>query len=156
MRYSCDVSADAMREAIRSKIPDGVYQAEDGFDADGVDDSVEYIGSSSSSPNTVTHIEIDLSGTSVQARSSVNCGPLDVKAAVGVALKMLIEQKAPYSSGCYRNIDMVIPPGTFCSARRPTDRSSFTGRVPGRCCWRCSARWPRRSARTRWAATTAR
>lgn len=65
------------------------------------------------------NVEVDLSGTSAQARSSVNCGPLDVKAAVGVALKMLIEQKAPYSSGCYRNIDIIIPPGTFCSAMPP-------------------------------------
>ncbi len=118
MRYSCDVSADAMREAIRSKIPDGVYEAEDGFDADGVDASVEYrlkLRLTKFGEN----VEVDLSGTSAQARSSVNCGPLDVKAAVGVALKMLIEQKAPYSSGCYRNIDLIIPPGTFCSAAPP-------------------------------------
>lgn len=46
----------------------------------------------------------------------MNCGPLDVKSAIGVALKMLIEQKTPLSSGCFRNIDIVIPPGTFCSA----------------------------------------
>lgn len=118
MRYSCDVSADAMREAIRTKIPDGVYEAEDGFDADGVDASVEYrlkLRLTKYGEN----VEVDLSGTSAQARSSVNCGPLDVKAAVGVALKMLIEQKAPYSSGCYRNIDIIIPPGTFCSAMPP-------------------------------------
>ena len=118
IRYSCDVSADAMREAIRTKIPDGVYDGEDGFDADGVDASIEYrlkLRLTKYGDN----LEIDLSGTSVQARSSVNCGPLDVKASVGVALKMLIEQEAPYSSGCYRNIDIVIPPGTFCSATPP-------------------------------------
>ena len=118
MRYNCDVSADAMRQAISTKIPDGVYQAEDGFDADGVDDSIEYRLKLKLTKHG-ENIEIDLSGTSVQARSSVNCGPLDVKAAVGVALKMLIEQEAPYSSGCYRNIDLVIPPGTFCSATPP-------------------------------------
>jgi len=118
IRYSCDVSADAMRDAIVSKIPDGVYEAEDGIDADGVDDSLEY--KLKMKLTKVGHkIEVDFSGTSAQARASINCGPLDVKGAVGVALKMLIEQKAPLSSGCFRDIDIIIPPGTFCSATPP-------------------------------------
>ncbi|MDQ2803999.1 MAG: hydantoinase B/oxoprolinase family protein [Pseudomonadota bacterium] len=118
IRYSCDISADAMREAIRTKIPDGVYEAEEKVDADGVDDSIEY----DLKLKITKHgedIEFDLSGTSAQARSSINCGPLDVKTAIGVALKMLIEQDTPYTSGSYRNIDVVIPAGTLCSATPP-------------------------------------
>ena len=65
------------------------------------------------------NLEVDLSGSSVQARSSINCGPLDVKGAVGISLKMLIEQKAPLTSGCFRNIDIVMPPGTFVTATPP-------------------------------------
>jgi len=118
IRYSCDVAAEAMRDAIRTKIPDGVYEAEDGMDPDGVDESREY-KLKLKLAKYGDNIEIDLSGTSEQARSSINCGPLDVKAAVGVALKMLIEQKGPVSSGCFRNIDIIIPPGTFCSAAPP-------------------------------------
>ena len=117
IQYCTDVSADAMRQGIQ-KIPDGIYEAQDTLDADGIDDSREY---------TVRmklkkygdHLEFDFSGTSPEARGSINCGPLDVKSAVGVALKMLIEQKTPLSSGCFRNIDIVIPPGTFCSATPP-------------------------------------
>jgi N-methylhydantoinase B len=116
--YSADVSADAMREAIRTKIPDGVYEAEDGVDADGIDDSLEYKLKLKLTKHG-DNIEVDLSGTSIQARSSINCGPLDVKGAVGIALKMLIEQKAPLTSGCFRNIDIVMPPGTFCTATPP-------------------------------------
>lgn len=118
IRYSCDVSADAMREAIRTKIPDGIYEAEDGIDADGVDDSLEY-KLKLKLKKFGDNIEIDFSGSSAQARASINCGPLDVKAATGVALKMLIEHKAPLSSGCFRNIDIVIPAGTFVSATPP-------------------------------------
>lgn len=118
IRYSCDVSADAMNEAIRTKIPDGIYEAEDGVDADGVDDSLEY-RLKLKLIKCGDNIEVDLSGTSAQARSSINCGPLDVKGAVGIALKMLIEQKAPLTSGCFRNIDIVMPPGTFCTATPP-------------------------------------
>ncbi|WP_374650036.1 hydantoinase B/oxoprolinase family protein [Rhizorhabdus sp.] len=118
IRYSCDVSADSMREAIRTKIPDGVYEAEDGIDADGVDDSRDY-RLKLKLTKYGDNIELDFTGTSPQARASINCGPLDVKAAAGVALKMLIEQQSPLSSGCFRNIDVVIPPGTFCSATPP-------------------------------------
>ena len=118
IRYSCDVSADAMSHAIRTKIPDGVYEADDGVDADGVDDSLEY-RLKLKLTKFGDNIEVDLSGTSAQARSSINCGPLDVKGAVGIALKMVIEQKAPLTSGCFRNIDIVMPPGTFCTATPP-------------------------------------
>jgi len=118
IRYSCDVSADAMRQAMRAKIPDGVYEAEDGIDADGVDASLEY-RVKVRLIKAGDKVEVDFSGTSAQARASINCGPLDVKAAVGVAFKMLIENKAPLSSGCFRDIDIVIPPGTFCSATPP-------------------------------------
>jgi N-methylhydantoinase B len=118
IRYSCDVSADAMREALLTKIPDGIYEAEESVDADGIDASREYrikLRIAKYGEN----IECDLSGTSAQARSSINCGVLDVKTSIGVALKMLIEQETPYSSGSYRNIDVVIPPGTICSAIPP-------------------------------------
>lgn len=118
VRYCTDISADAMRDAIRTKIPDGVYVGEDMLDADGVDDSREYRVRVSLT-KVGDKLEFDFSGTSPQARASINCGPLDVKAAVGVALKMLIEQKTPLSSGCFRDIDIVIPPGTFCSATPP-------------------------------------
>ncbi|MCK9503369.1 MAG: hydantoinase B/oxoprolinase family protein [Porticoccaceae bacterium] len=119
IRYNCDVSADAMRDAIQSQIPDGVYEGSDALDADGIDDSREYrvnVRLTKYGEN----IELDFSGSSPQARTSINCGPIDVKAAVGVALKLLIEQKTPLSSGCYRNIDIVLPPGTFCSAIPPS------------------------------------
>lgn len=118
IRYSCDVSAEAMRDAIRTKIPDGIYEGEDIIDADGVDDSLEYKIKVTIRKHH-SNLEVDLSGTSVQARSSINCGPLDVKAVVAVALKMLIEHKAHVSSGCFRNFDVVVPAGTICSAIPP-------------------------------------
>ena len=115
IRYCCDVSADAMGEAIQAKIPDGDYEAEDVIDADGVDDTREFrvrVKITKAGGN----LEFDFSNTSPQARTSINCSALDVKAVVGVALKVLIEPKTPLSSGLYRNIDLVIPPGTVCSA----------------------------------------
>jgi N-methylhydantoinase B len=64
-------------------------------------------------------IELDFSGTSPQARTSINAGILDTKTAVGVALKFLIDPATPFTSGAYRPIDIVLPAGTFISATPP-------------------------------------
>lgn len=117
IRYSCDGPAESMAEAIAA-IPDGVYTGGDLVDADGIDDELEYeikvtitkIGS---------HMELDFSGTSKQARTSINCGMFDTITAVGVALKYLLDPKTPFNSGAYRNIDVVVPAGTLISATPP-------------------------------------
>lgn len=116
--YACDISADAMRTAIRDRIPDGVYRGEDALDTDG-EESARECRLKVEITKIGDKMELDFSGTSAQASTSINCGPLDVKAAVGVAMKMLIEQDTPMSSGCFRNIDIVLPPRTFVSAAPP-------------------------------------
>jgi len=119
VRYCCDISADAMRAAIRARIPDGVYEGEDALDCDGVQED-RACRLKVRITKVDDRMEFDFSGTSRQAATSINCGPLDVKAAVGIALKMAIEQKTPLSSGCFRTIDIVLPPGTFVSATPPS------------------------------------
>ncbi|MFI7529305.1 hydantoinase B/oxoprolinase family protein [Nocardia salmonicida] len=115
--YSCDTSAERMRDAIAS-VPDGDYTGSALIDADGLDDTVDY---------TVRvlvrkrgeNMEIDLSGTSPQARTCINCGVLDAKTAVGVALTMLLDPKVPFTSGTWRNVDLAVPPGTIVSSLPP-------------------------------------
>ncbi|WP_431906839.1 hydantoinase B/oxoprolinase family protein [Amycolatopsis thermoflava] len=117
IRYRCDVSAESMRDALET-VPDGVYEGEEQIDCDGVDDSVEYrvrvritkVG---------RDIEVDLGGTSPQARTSINASVLDTKTAVGMALKLLLDPATPFTSGTYRPIDIVLPPGTVASAVPP-------------------------------------
>jgi N-methylhydantoinase B len=117
MRYCCDASADTMQRALES-VPDGVYEGEDIIDADGIDESEDY---------TVRvkvikcggNVEVDLSGSSRQARTSINAGFLDAKTTVGVALRYLIDRDSAYTSGSYRHIDVVVPPGTVVSAMPP-------------------------------------
>ncbi|MFF5987102.1 hydantoinase B/oxoprolinase family protein [Prauserella flavalba] len=117
IRYSTDVSAEAMRTAL-AELPDGVYEAEEGIDCDGIDDTIDYrikVKITKSGPR----MELDFSGTSPQARTSINAGILDTKTAVGVALKFLIDPATPFTSGAYRDIDIVLPAGTFISATPP-------------------------------------
>ena len=75
-------------------------------------------------------VEVDLSGSSRQARTSINAGWLDTKTAVGVAFKFLFDPRSPFTSGAYRDIDIVLPAGTRRQrATRRTARSSCTGRA---------------------------
>ncbi|WP_033288405.1 hydantoinase B/oxoprolinase family protein [Amycolatopsis jejuensis] len=117
IRYSTDVSAESMRSAL-AELPDGVYEAAEGIDCDGVDDSVEY-RIRLKITKAEDRMELDFSGTSPQARTSINAGILDTKTAVGVALKFLIDPATPFTSGAYRPIDIVLPAGTFISATPP-------------------------------------
>jgi N-methylhydantoinase B len=117
MRYVCDADAERMQRGL-ARIPDGVWQGEALVDCDGLDDSEEY-------PVRCTirkhgdRIEIDLSGTARQARTSVNGTYLDVKATVGVALKFMFDPNGRFTSGMYRPVDIVIPDGAICSALPP-------------------------------------
>ena len=117
IRYCTDVSAEAMALSL-SELPDGVYEGESGIDCDAVDDTLEYVMRLKMT-KIGENLEIDFSGTSPQARSSINCGVFDTKTSVGVALKFLLDPQTPFTSGAYRNIDLVIPPGTFISATPP-------------------------------------
>ncbi|WP_199435266.1 hydantoinase B/oxoprolinase family protein [Qaidamihabitans albus] len=117
IRYSVDTSAEQMRRGIE-KIPDGDYRGTALVDADGVDDTLEYR----------VHVlvrkrggalEVDLSGTSAQARTCINSSVLDSKNAVGVALTMLLDPHAPFTSGTWRHIDLIAPPGTLVSSLPP-------------------------------------
>jgi N-methylhydantoinase B len=117
LRYATDVSAETMREALL-ELPDGTYEGEELIDCDGIDDSEQYVvrvRAKVAGPR----IEVDLSGTSRQARTCINSGWLDTRMAVAVALKFLLDPRAPFTSGVYRHVDIVLPPGTITCATPP-------------------------------------
>jgi N-methylhydantoinase B len=117
IEYVCDAAAERMTLALE-EIPDGAWEAEDFVDCDGVDDSEAYR----------VHVkvtkrggraEVDLSGTSRQARSCINGTALDALTTVGVAFKYLLDPRTPFTSGTLRPIDVVLPEGTIVSALPP-------------------------------------
>jgi N-methylhydantoinase B len=118
MRYSCDVSAETMRLSFMEALPDGVYEAEDELDADGIADDETY-----KLRVKITkrghRVEVDLSGSSRQARTCINAGWLDTKTGVGVAFKFLFDPLSPFTSAAYRDIDIVLPEGSVANARPP-------------------------------------
>jgi N-methylhydantoinase B len=123
MTYACDASAELMRDAIAG-LPDGDYVGTASLDADGIDDSEEF-----SVKVTIrkrgTSIEADLTGTSRQARTCLNATFIDTKTAVGCALSMLLAPGIQFTSGNWRDIDVVCPPGTIASAMPPEGAVMF-------------------------------
>lgn len=117
IRYAVDSSAESMAAAL-ARLPDGVYTATESIDADGVDASREYQVRITATKRD-DRMEIDFSGTSPQARTSINAAALDAKCGVVMALKFLIDPVEPYTSGAFRNVDLVLPPGTIVSAVPP-------------------------------------
>lgn len=117
LTYATDTSAELMRDALAA-IPDGDYQGSALIDADGLDASVEYRVHVTIRKRGQA-LEVDLSGTSGQARTSINSGVLDAKTAVGVALTMLLDPKIPFTSGTWRDVDLLAPPGTLVTALPP-------------------------------------
>lgn len=117
IRYAVDSSAESMATAL-GDIADGTYTGVGYIDADAVDQMREY-----EIRLTLTkfgdRLEVDFSGTSPQARTSINAAALDAKSAVVMALKFLIDPTTPYTSGAFRNIDVVLPAGTVVSATPP-------------------------------------
>lgn len=117
MQYVVDADAERMTEALE-RLPDGDYSGEGLIDADGVSADEEF-------PVRVTlrkrggHLEVDLSGTARQARSSINATFLDAKTSVGVALKFLLDPHNGFTSGLYRCIDIALPEGSISTAMPP-------------------------------------
>jgi N-methylhydantoinase B len=118
MLYSCDISAETMRQSIMDRLPDGVYEAEDQLDADGVADDEPYVLHVKITKHG-HRVEVDLSGSSRQARTSINAGWLDTKTGIGVAFKFLFDPISPFTSAAYRDIDIVLPEASIANAYPP-------------------------------------
>jgi N-methylhydantoinase B len=117
MRYVCDASAEGMRRAIEV-LPDGVYRGSDALDCDGIDDSQAYRVELSLTKKGHS-LEFDLSGTSHQARTALNCTWPDIKNALSVALKLVLDPHSAFTSACLRDVDVVVPMGTLVTATPP-------------------------------------
>jgi len=117
MRYVCDADAERMTRALE-RLADGTWHGAALVDCDGLDDGEQY-------PVRATirkrggHVEVDLSGTARQARTSINGTFLDAKTTVGVALKFLLDPDGPFTSGLYRPVDILVPEGAILAARPP-------------------------------------
>lgn len=114
IRYNTDASAASMRAAIAT-LPDGVYEGEDAADSDGVDPDRE-LRVKVRVVKRGERIEVDLSGSSPQSGTSLNATALDAQTAVALAIKLVVDPFTPFTSGIYRDIDVLVPTGSVIGA----------------------------------------
>ncbi len=127
----CDALVDHaeqwMRNEIR-KLPNGIYEAEDYFEDDGVDERRYYF-------RPAVHIRdeeivVDLSKSDEQARGPINVTYVATAAAGCTAvLQTLCARDVPLNSGCFRPLRVVAPPGTVANPVFPAP--SVAGNTEG-------------------------
>src|SRR2546428_2496491 len=109
-------SARLMRHAI-SLIPDGVYEAEDALDDDGISDSEVSI-------RVRVHIRgdhavVDFQGSAPQVAGAINAVEAITISAVSYVFRCLIVGDVPASAGLMEPIEVVAPQGTVVNANHP-------------------------------------
>jgi len=105
-----------MRAEIRA-IPDGVYEAEDCMEDDGVSDRPYF----ARLRLTVADDEVigDWRASDPQARGPINATFVVTAAATYSGLLHVISNDIPLNSGCYRPIRLITKPGTLTNVRHP-------------------------------------
>jgi N-methylhydantoinase B len=104
------------REAVAA-LPDGVYEASDWIDGDGVDDA-----------RFRTHVRVEIKGDKItfdysrscpQLRGPVNCSRAALVSAVKTVFKAIVDPGAPSNEGWFRPLHVVAPDGIVFAATRP-------------------------------------
>ena len=116
MTAALDYTEARTREAIET-IPDGVYEAEDYVDTNGIDpDSMFIRAKLKISEDSIT---VDFEGTDKQTRGNVNCPYAVAHSAVYFALKFFLAPEASPNGGMYRPVNIILPEGCFVNAKWP-------------------------------------
>jgi N-methylhydantoinase B len=116
-RHLIDYSARMMRATLRA-VPDGVYEAEDALDSDGVTEGevtlrvrVEVRGERAS---------VDFGGSAPQVSGPVNAVEAITVSAVAYVFRCLVgAEEVPASAGLMEPIEVVAPAGTVVNAEHP-------------------------------------
>jgi N-methylhydantoinase B len=112
MDYTLNYGEARMRAALRA-VPDGVYDAEDLIDDDGVDEGPFPIRCRMTVRGDSA--ELDFSGTARQTvgNSSAVWG---MSSACAIMSLKLIDPTLPLNAGMFRPIDLILPPGSMVHA----------------------------------------
>src|SRR5205807_8867541 len=111
-----EYSARLMRHTINN-IPDGVYQAEDALDDDGI--------SANEVPIRVritingSKALLDFSGSSPQVAGAINAVEAITVSAVSYVFRCLVDSDVPASAGLMEPIEVIAPEGTIVNAAHP-------------------------------------
>src|SRR5690349_6957419 len=111
-----DYSARLMRHTIAS-IPNGVYEAEDALDDDGVEEGPVKIKVRVSIK--ADRASIDFSGSAPQVAGAINAVEAIAVSAVSYVFRCLVGGEVPASAGLMEPIEVIAPRGTVVNANPP-------------------------------------
>lgn len=104
------------RQAIR-RIPNGIYEAEDFIDGDGItNEQIPIRVKVTVEDEAVT---ADFTGCALQRPGPINCSYGALNSACKTVFKAITDPQAPSNEGWFRPYRIVIPDGTVFSAVRP-------------------------------------
>jgi N-methylhydantoinase B len=111
-----DYSARLMRHTIAS-IPDGVYEAQDALDDDGVDDGPVSIRVRITIRGD--RAVVDFTGSAPQVTGAINAVDAITVSAVSYVFRCLVGGEVPASAGLMQPIEVIAPKGTVVNANPP-------------------------------------
>lgn len=114
---------ERMTRAELSKLPKGVYEAEDIVEEDGVGNGPFTIRVKV----TITDDEmiVDYSGSSPQTVGPINCSYTGLVTGARCLFKAVTNPEIPANGGCFRPLRIICPPGTIISAQAPAPVSLY-------------------------------
>ena len=109
-------SARLMHHTI-SAIPDGIYEAQDALDDDGISDSpVPIVVKLTIHGSNAT---VDFHGSSPQVTGAINAVEAITVSAVSYVFRCLVNGEVPASAGLMEPIEVIAPAGTIVNANPP-------------------------------------
>ena len=116
-QYSIDYVQRISQQAI-SEFPDGVYEAEDWMDDDGIE--LEPVKTKVTVTIRGDKAEIDLSGSQRQPLGNTTSGWGAEATRLLIGFKTMLEPASPVNAGSFKQIDVISPSGTVHNGLPPT------------------------------------
>jgi len=114
---------ERMTRLALAKLPNGVYEAENMIDDDGIGNGPFQV----CVKVTITDNEFvcDFTGSHPQVPGPVNCSATGLHSGARTLFMAVTDPSIPVNDGCFRPLRIVCPPGTIFSAERPAPVSTY-------------------------------
>ncbi|WP_414902207.1 hydantoinase B/oxoprolinase family protein [Sphingomonas flavalba] len=114
---------ERMTRAALARLPQGVFEAEDVIEEDGVGNGPFAIRVKVTVAGD--RMIADFTGTADQAKGPINTSLAGLITAARCAFKAVTDPDIPANGGCFRALEVICPPGTILSAQSPAPVSVY-------------------------------
>ena len=111
-------SSEKLSKAAVAAMPDGIFQAKDVIDGDGITD--EQISVCVEVRISGDQMVFDFTGTSDQRPGPINCAYGALHSAVKTVFKSLVDPQGASNEGWFKPIEIICPSGTVFTATKPS------------------------------------